>query len=62
MSESKNHEEIKKMIDESLVSGDNMKLASILKGLSKESDWLKSNEGLEKLIKTLDEEENHLKK
>jgi hypothetical protein len=45
---------IRTEIDKALFSGDSDKLSDILKGLQKESEWLKSNEGLEKLIKTLE--------
>jgi hypothetical protein len=53
----KNYEETKKMIDKALFSENTSELANILKGLKNDSEWLKSNEGVQKLIDTLEKSE-----
>jgi hypothetical protein len=53
----KNYEETKKMIDKALFSENTYELANILKGLKNDSEWLKSNEGVQKLIDTLEKSE-----
>lgn len=53
--EGKNYKEVRDDIEKALFAGDAKEIADINRKLMEENEWLKSNEGLKKLIEALED-------